>query len=489
MSDQKPILWLCCALAMGCCLRTPRDATAQSSISSTTLRPFVVGFVPVIGRNGTVGGISIDAAGVVTRAKIDTAKLSATRRSVLGKNAKTKLRMISLTGLEQAIAERFSAGKPITEEMLFVAGLQRAEFVFAVPDQRDIVLAGPAENWRIDQRGVAVGVTSGQPTLRLDDLLEAFRTAEIAANGRGISCSIDPSEEGIERLQRLLRTRNLQFNARTAALMKKAVGPQRITVTGVLPDSHFARVMVAADYLMKRLAMDLEGPTVAEMPSYMDLLKADGISSARTASPRWWMSVNYSRLLRSEDGLSWQLRGPGVKVMTEDAFVDSTGAIVESGKTDRHAQRWAETMTDKYAELSIAMPVFGELRNCMDLAVVAALLTHYDLVKHVGAELPSLTGERSNSRPCVSRADRRRFPHQRRACSQSVDRRSLWWSRSRFVVRVERSRNRDCRADSTTKGEECMVVGLGVISSKHSRCRASRPRCYSTRLAFCRTPF
>lgn len=393
MFQQRTLLWLSCALTVACLVPSSRRANAQvSSVRSTSLRPFVIGFIPVIGRNGTVGGVSIDSHGVVTRAEIDEAKLAAARRLVVGGDAKTKLRMISLTGLERAIAEQFAGGKPVTEEMLFLAGLQRVEFVFAVPAQNDIILAGPAESWRIDERGAAVGVTTGQPTLWLDDLLEAFRTAEIAAESPGISCSIDPTEEGVARMQRLLRNRNLQFNSRTAELMKKAVGPQRITVTGVLPDSHFARVMVAADYLMKRLAMDLDKSPIGGMPSYMELLQSGGANSSRTASPRWWMAVNYSPLLRSEDGLSWQVRGPGVKVMTEDAFVDSTGTIVESRKTDRLAQRWAETMTEKYSELSVAMPVFGELRNCMDLAVVAALVTHHDLIRRAGAELPSLTG-------------------------------------------------------------------------------------------------
>lgn len=393
MFQSRVFVLLICALAAACAVQPPRTANGQvSSVRSGSLRPFVLGFTPVIGRNGTVGGVSIDAQGVVSRAEIDEATLAAARRLLVGGAAKTNLRMISLTSLERAIAQQFSNGMPITEEMLFLAGLQRVEFVFAVPEQNDIILAGPAESWRIDERGAAVGVTTAQPTLRLDDLLEAFRTAELAAAGPGISCSIDPTEEGMARLQRLLGNRNLQFNSQTAELMKKAVGPQRITVTGVLPDSHFARVMVAADYLMKRLAMDLDEPPVPGMPSYMELLKSGGANSARTASPRWWMAVNYSPLLRSEDGLSWQVRGPGVKVMTEDAFVNSAGRIVESGKVDPLAQRWAETITEKYSELAVAEPVFGELRNCMDLAVVAALVTHHDLIGRAGAEMPSLTG-------------------------------------------------------------------------------------------------
>ena len=38
-------------------------------------------------------------------------------------------------------------------------------------------------------------------------------------------------------------------------------------ITGVPADSHFARVMVAADYLMKRLAMGLEPSPTAAMRS------------------------------------------------------------------------------------------------------------------------------------------------------------------------------------------------------------------------------
>lgn len=395
MSKQSAVRCACCVLAAALLLHSARGAFAQGSVASTSLRPFVVGFVPIIGRNGAVGGVSIDADGVVRRATIDDATLAAARAVLLGGESKTKLRMISLSRLEQALAKHVAGSKPVPNDMLFLAGLQRIEYVFAVPDSNDIILAGPAEDWRLEKRGVAVGVTTGKPTVRLDDLLEAFRTAEIAAEGRGISCSIDPTEEGTARLQRLLRNRSLQFNERTAELMKKAVGPQKISVTGVLPDSHFARVMVAADYLMKRLAMNLEKSPVSGMPSYMELLKASGRSSARTASPRWWMAVNYSKLLRSKDGLSWRLRGPGVKVMTEDAFVSSGGTIVESGRTDRLAQQWANTMTAKYDELSVAMPVFGELRNCMDLAVVAALVAHYDLTGYVGASLPLLTEGKS----------------------------------------------------------------------------------------------
>jgi hypothetical protein len=370
------------------------QTTAQSFVGSTSIRPFVVGSIPVIGRGGAVGGVKIDTAGLVSRAGVGD--LAGTRRGDSSK-AKTTTRMVSLARLERALADHIERKDPISEELLFLAGLQRVEYVFAEPEANDIILAGPTEAWRIDVTGAAVGITSGRPAIRLDDLLEAFRTADIAKKAPGISCSIDPTAEGTARLQRFLRRRGLQFNRQTAELMKRAVGPQKITLTGVLADSHFARVMIAADFLMKRLAMELEESPLDGMPSYMDLLKSGARRGSatppggQTASPRWWLAANYPRLLRSENALHWQIRGPGVQVKTENAFVDRSGAIVESDKSDHQAEQWARTMTNMYPELSVAMPVFGELRNCMDLAVIAAIFTHYDLVKHVDAKLPLLT--------------------------------------------------------------------------------------------------
>jgi len=36
---------------------------------------------------------------------------------------------------------------------VLLAGLQRIEYVFLAPDSKDIVLAGPAEGWRVNEQG------------------------------------------------------------------------------------------------------------------------------------------------------------------------------------------------------------------------------------------------------------------------------------------------------------------------------------------------
>ncbi len=265
------------------------DAWCQTgSVASTSLRPFVIAWIPVIGRNGAIGGVLIDCDGVVSRATLDdTAALSdawfkSSKPVSAVLNQPSKLRKVSLTRLEAALTRYLEKREVLPDEMMFLAGLQRVEYVFVYPETKEIVIAGPADGWHLDLRGAIVGNSSKRPVLRLDDLVDAFRAA-VALPVAPISCSIDPTDEGLMRLQRLLRSRGLQLNEQTVEQMQETLGPHKIRVTGVAPDSHFSHVMVAADYVMKRLAMGLERSPVAALPSYMDLLKTQQARASRVA--------------------------------------------------------------------------------------------------------------------------------------------------------------------------------------------------------------
>jgi hypothetical protein len=47
-------------------------------------------------------------------------------------------------------------------------------------------------------------------------------------------------------------------------------------------------------------------------------------------------------------------------------------------------------MTEKYAELAVADPIFGQLQNCMELAIVGAVLVKDRLTEKAGDSLPTL---------------------------------------------------------------------------------------------------
>ena len=355
-------------------------------------------------QNRAVGGISIDAAGVVQPAAVaDQANLVAQMRKQL-KNAPEGLvvpagmRMISLRGLEEALEASIRNNQgALPDELRYMAGLQRIEYVFVVPERNDVVLAGPGEGWRVDDQANIVGITTGRPVLRLDDFMAALRAVQEARRG-GISVSIDPTEKGYQQLQTLLteqrRSRRTPQLATLEPAMRKAFGNQQIKILGVPTTSHFARVMVAADYKMKRLAMKLDPSPVKGLTSFVDMVK-NARNIAPDVNPRWWLACNYEPLVRSEDSLAWQLRGPGVKAMTEDEFVDDNGRVRSDGSKNPMAQKWADQLTKHYDELSRKDIVFGELRNIMDMCVIAALLEKEQLLERAGCSIPLLTDQDS----------------------------------------------------------------------------------------------
>src|SRR6185436_1553054 len=92
----------------------------------------------------------------------------------------------------------------------------------------------------------------------------------------------------------------------------------------------------------------------------------------------------------SKDGLAWELRGPGVKAMTEDEVITADGKRVAQGKTSPAAQEWADRMTQQYDALSGRDTVFAELRNLMDMCVIAALIQKEQLAEKAGLSIPLL---------------------------------------------------------------------------------------------------
>ena len=345
-----------------------------------------------------VGGVSVDATGVVkSLTNAQRKRLANDLRQNLDEApaelaAQTKMRMISLKGLQQEILSARESGTALPDKVRFLAGLQRVQYVFVYPEHNDIVLAGPAESWHVGPTGDVVGVTTGQPVLNIDDLIVAFQSTENAYRV-GISCSIDPTAEGRQALNSFL-AKQTRFSKGVIDGVKKALGPQKISLTGVPTSSHFASVLVASDYRMKRFAMNLERAPVKEMPSFLNLVK-----SSRTGldnmMPRWWMACNYDSIAQSEDGLSWQLRGQGVKVMTEDEFVAQDGSVTGSGSANPVAQKWADTMTAKYNALAKQEPIFGQLRNIMDLSVVSALIAKEQLAQKADCDMSVLVDEKT----------------------------------------------------------------------------------------------
>ncbi len=347
--------------------------------------------------NRAVGGVLIDPSGVIQKAP--SGSLAEIRqlwqsyhKELSGKLAQpVESRAVSLRGLESQLTAAIQAGQPVPDEVACLGGLTRIEYVLVYPDKKDIVLVGPAEPWKLHESGYPVGIKSGKPVILLDDLIVAMRTA-FGPQRTVISCSIDPTAEGIQRLRSFARSRQGGADpARLSAAFEQLLGNQVVTITGVPENTHFARVLVAADFRMKQISMGVEPAPVAGLPSFPTLVSSSGRVPGNMM-PRWWLAPDYEPLLRDESGLTWKFQKAGVKTMVEADLRGATGErekIVEAAPVYR---KWADLMTARYEELSKADPVFGQVRNCMDLATVAALIANERLLEKANLALPTILG-------------------------------------------------------------------------------------------------
>nr|MCU0710827.1 DUF1598 domain-containing protein [Pirellula sp.] len=306
--------------------------------------------------------------------------------------AESNTRLISLKNLQEAVTEAKKNNTEIPEETLFLGGLTRVENVYVYPERNDIVIAGPSEPWTVGANGTVVGTKSGRPIVLLDDLLSAMKTVHNARR-TGISVSIEPTEAGVVRLNQLLsqvRDTNQTNWKKLEMAMCEAFGPQQIKLEGVSSDSHIARIILAADYKMKLYGMNLAKAPVSGLPSYLEMIRK---SATKDVQSRWWMACDYTSIEHSADRLAWKITGPGIKTMTEQEHFGADGSVKGAGKADPIAKKWADTFTSKLDELSVKDPVFGQLRNVMDLCVVAAIIEANRLQDLASCDLSSILGD------------------------------------------------------------------------------------------------
>jgi hypothetical protein len=345
-------------------------------------------------------GVAVDAEGVlsVTTHTDPTGRLHAMRLADARAKAPADLaaasdtRKISLVRLERAIRAARDAGRDPDDAMKHLAGLQRLQYVFFYPDENDIVIAGPAEAWVDDGLGRLVGVTTGKPVVILEDLIVALRAfapgGPVAAL---IGCSIDPNREGLARLQALQRNvpRSVPIIQREEAAsqiaqgMLEALGMARIRVFGVSPRTHFAHVLIEADYRMKLIGIGLEPPPV-RMATYISSL-----SGARHSTlQRWWFTPNYDCVCTTDDGLAMELVGQGVQLQCETNLVGADGSLALKGaKPDKASELFTLAFTRKYPQIAEASPVYAQMRNLIDLTVAAAYIRKHDFYSRAGWSL------------------------------------------------------------------------------------------------------
>ena len=348
-------------------------------------------------------GVQVDARGVLSMrlfpestGRLAKQRLQAMRAQLDPAVARpSKLRKVSLTRLEKLVAERLENGAGITDDMRNLVGLTRLQYVFVYPESNEVVIAGPAEGYGADASGRMVGLNTGQAILQLEDLITAIRSFPPSGKpSQVIGCSIDPTEEGLARMRTFLTQVTGRIrpsdDQRVAQGLRKSLGLQQVTIKGVPATSHFAQVLVEADYRMKLIGIGKETPPV-KISTYIQ--KARPSDVARNALQRWYFVPDYEAVKVSDDELAMELVGQGVQLVGEQELVAQDGRRGASRFIDRASQAFVRSFTKKYEDIARKSPVFGQLRNLVDLAIAAAYLQKYDYYGLADWDIPVFGSE------------------------------------------------------------------------------------------------
>jgi hypothetical protein len=296
----------------------------------------------------------------------------------------TTLRMISLPKLEKQVQLCLAAGRQPSEEMQVLAGLQRIKYVFVYPESGDIVVAGPAGDWTTGPEGAVISRDSGAPLLRLDDLVVVLRHMMSGPDAK-FGCLITPRKEALARARQFIdQSGRRPITAEWMKQLRTQLGRQDIEVYGLDPRTRAARVMVEADYRMKLVGWGLE-EGVQGVDSCLNLIQ---VRPGETPPPmgviRWWFALNYEAITASKDRQAFAIRGQGVKVLSEDEKLTAEGEQVHTGQSEGLSREFAQRFTAHFEALCRKYPIYAELRNLCDLALIGALVREEDLAGRNG---------------------------------------------------------------------------------------------------------
>ena len=320
-------------------------------------------------------GVHVDASKAIANA---TNSLEFKKAGKLLADLPAGLRKLSLKRLLMEADRAASLGRPISSDLQNMAGIWQIQYVIYASATRDIIIAGPAGPYRTDDKGNAVNRSNGQPVLRLDDFVECLRNATGLKNTRGkFGCSIVPRQQSLAAAQQFL-TRRPEGGKEWAESLRKVMGAQDVVVNGIDRTSHAAAVLVEADLLMKNIGMGLK-PSIKAVPNYFDRCEKTIASGKRDSLVRWWFTVDYDSLATDPDQQRFEFARGSVKVLSENEHMNQLGQRIHLGQSDPATAGFADDFSDNFDEMAKTYPVFAQLRNVFDLAMVAGIVHHFEL--------------------------------------------------------------------------------------------------------------
>jgi hypothetical protein len=282
----------------------------------------------------------------------------------------------------QVLQQQVQSGK-MSADLMQLGGIKKIEGFVVDAKNHDVILFG----------------TSGSGTpLFLDDFVTALRSVMIDNAPPG--CSIDPTETTLLRIRKFNQNFSMVTSTTAAdAILEdfKRIGaePQNVRVMTVPHNSHFAQIMVTADYYTKRIS---NGTALTDLKGFKSLsamatekLQQDvtaGKHPQLTMYNRFWFTPGTVQF--SPDNEIVRLTQCEVKLLTEQEFLNPQGKLVGSGTEQPMAQAFVQEFTKRYDEIAAAAPMFADLKSLFRFVAIAKGLQYDSAFSTAGINMDYL---------------------------------------------------------------------------------------------------
>lgn len=331
------------------------------------------------GQGGFPGGIIIDAEGLINAPQGQQINPSLQKRKLQifagqhlepGLNSVSELRKVSLNRLDAQLKLAVESEQAPSFEVQHLGGLTSIEYVLFDEANNDVILAGPAEGFAASTGGRVIGVSTGRPTLKLDDLLVTLR---MTSDNQQLGCSFDPEPSRLAEANAWSKANSSPSSLAVARQrffqMAEILGTWNVTVFGLPNDCHAALTAVEADYDLKRLALGIAKPNIRRFYSHLHFARP-GENTMR----RWWLAPRYNVIEKTADDTIFHLSGPRLQLMSQEELVDQQGNRSNAAFTEVSAEKYTKQFNKHINSLCNQAPSFAATQNLFDLAVVSALI-------------------------------------------------------------------------------------------------------------------
>jgi hypothetical protein len=282
-----------------------------------------------------------------------------------------RFRVVSLKQLQEAVRQGFA--KDVSPDAVQnMCGLTTIEGYYIDRKNKDLLIFGK--------------VDSEMPPLLFDDFIVALRCAMKKYVADNVftppGCSIDPSVRMLKRLnaiekQILSESSMSRLQAYKADYEEACARRQEVKVLGVPFNTHFASVLVKADYDMKRIVI---GADAIDIPGVVDLYSLSSYGARQavlskktmlrptTILCRYWFKPAQFQFLEQKDWV--MLDKCEIELLTEEQYLTEDDSVKGRGSADLYSVKVADSFTTYYTYIAQKRRIFHQLKELMRMYIV-----------------------------------------------------------------------------------------------------------------------